>query len=203
MSRRTKFIILGIFLVLLAIPAVYAVLTWQPENPLHFRIVKDQGPQEAFLPRSGLAQAFVVEVRNASSVPVELFGMLLYQQTSAAKSSRAMIGEIGHESLLPPGFTSSGSYDLEPIPPGGTAYYMAQVAEGMDIRHGKVEVFYTWVSLTKGNCMRWTNQMVNLLPMKLQMHMPCIELTEDETIVEVSLLSTSPAPHPDQTPAPQ
>ncbi|RBP36990.1 hypothetical protein DES53_115131 [Roseimicrobium gellanilyticum] len=38
MSRRTKFIIAAIFLVLLAVPAVYLTYTWQPYKPLILRL---------------------------------------------------------------------------------------------------------------------------------------------------------------------
>lgn len=39
MRRRTKLIIIAFFLVLLAIPAAYVVLTWHVADPLRFRYV--------------------------------------------------------------------------------------------------------------------------------------------------------------------
>jgi hypothetical protein len=203
MSRRTKIIIATFFLVLLAIPAVYTVLTWRPENPLRFRIVKDQGLQKPYMPGRGPVQTFVVEVKNASSVPVELFGAFLHQQTSVARSSRDMIGEMYAEPLLLPHLIPSEDYGTGSIPPGGTVYLLANVAQSMDIRLGEVQVSYTWVSRTKGNCVGWSNRIIEHLPSNIQDRTPRIELTKDEATLDVSLLTPSPAHHPTQPSAAQ
>ena len=68
MSRRTKLIILALFLVLLAIPTAYLALTWSPDNPLRFRLVS----QKISVDDPFKHLSMQVEVQNTESVAIYL-----------------------------------------------------------------------------------------------------------------------------------
>jgi hypothetical protein len=67
MSRRTKLLITALFFVLLAIPAVYVILSWSPHEPWRARLVAVQDHQ------GGEKKNLVVEVENTSSVPLCIY----------------------------------------------------------------------------------------------------------------------------------
>jgi hypothetical protein len=77
-SRRAKLLITALFLVLLAVPVVYACLFWSIEHPLRFRCVTvlpeemvqrhSSHPPEPRIP-------FIFEVRNTKPYPVYFPGM--------------------------------------------------------------------------------------------------------------------------------
>ncbi|MEZ0276079.1 MAG: hypothetical protein ACAH88_14320 [Roseimicrobium sp.] len=68
MSRRTKLIITALFLALLAIPAVYAVLTWNPHDPIRVRAL----PGDHTTPFVGMANQPVL-MENTSSIPLRVY----------------------------------------------------------------------------------------------------------------------------------
>jgi hypothetical protein len=78
MSRRTKLLITALFLVLLAIPAVYVIATWSVEHPLRFRCISAL-PEEMVQRSSSLPPQpmvpFIFEVRNTKSYPVHFHGV--------------------------------------------------------------------------------------------------------------------------------
>jgi hypothetical protein len=73
MSRRAKLLITALFLVLLGIPAVYTVLLWSIEQPLHYRYVTAL-PEEMLRGYPNLPPEtcipVVFEVQNTKSYPV-------------------------------------------------------------------------------------------------------------------------------------
>jgi hypothetical protein len=74
MSRRTKLIILAVFLVLLAIPTIYIALTWHPAFPLRF-VVESIDPE----PMKGSSYRHLhVRVENTGPVPVHFYGGFMY-----------------------------------------------------------------------------------------------------------------------------
>ena len=80
MSRRTKLLIAALFLVLLGIPAVYAILTWRPENPLRFRLGTLHRSPESLADRQshrrhGPRTRVSVVVENTSAVPIYMLSM--------------------------------------------------------------------------------------------------------------------------------
>ena len=79
MSRRTKLIILALFLALLSIPGIYIALSWNPPNPFEFSYVGRGAPvMHNFDPRYGeevLCVPFLFEVRNTRPYPIHLWEM--------------------------------------------------------------------------------------------------------------------------------
>lgn len=75
MSRRTKLIILGIFLVLLAIPVVYVAISWHPSNSLQFRLKSIVVfPEDKSDPGVRRISLCVVTVENRHSFPMYFYG---------------------------------------------------------------------------------------------------------------------------------
>ncbi|RBP36931.1 hypothetical protein DES53_11572 [Roseimicrobium gellanilyticum] len=71
MSRRTKLIILALFLVLLAIPMAYVTLTWRPVDPLRFRMLNIETPSK-FHPLEVAHRVLYLEVENTASTTVRM-----------------------------------------------------------------------------------------------------------------------------------
>ena len=70
MSRRTKLIILGIFVVLLGIPIVWGAATWTPSHALSFRVVPLRGPVQRTLQVNKDLVPLGVRVENSSSTAI-------------------------------------------------------------------------------------------------------------------------------------
>ncbi|RBP36946.1 hypothetical protein DES53_11587 [Roseimicrobium gellanilyticum] len=114
MSRRIKFLILALFLVLLAIPLVHLFLTWSPANPLRFQVLSQRNLPEQ--PGSLVHRELHIEVRNTSSTAIRLayavffhhreltrspYGRLELQPETAERSMAS--AELPEEILIPAG----------------------------------------------------------------------------------------------------
>ncbi|RBP45425.1 hypothetical protein DES53_103424 [Roseimicrobium gellanilyticum] len=70
MSRRVKWWIAAIFLLLLTGPVVYLALAWSPENPLRFRVTD---PLTAAAADPTYPQLVEIEVENTTRFPLVFF----------------------------------------------------------------------------------------------------------------------------------
>ena len=160
MSRRTKLLITTIFLVLLAIPVVYIVLTWSPPNPLRFSVVDFHGPPQADVLRMGTPAVSVnLAVENTSSSPVHLYTAVISKPGSRPDSRDLKDASI---------WLWNGKAPV--IRPGGTLYCSMAVREGRyeDVTRGNLEIHYDWISDIRskmGDACRWLGERA---PWKLQ-----------------------------------
>jgi hypothetical protein len=79
MSRRTKLIILALFLVLLAIPAACVALTWSPDDTLRFRIDHLVPPSTE---HPDAYRKLRVSIENTSSAPVHFYGAAMTDESA-------------------------------------------------------------------------------------------------------------------------
>jgi len=84
MSRRTKFLIAALFLVLLGIPLGYVCYSWRVPDPLRFRIVAHEFERD--LDFGGSWNWYYIEVRNTSAIPVYLYTGILYRDSATART---------------------------------------------------------------------------------------------------------------------
>ncbi|QIF01960.1 hypothetical protein [Roseimicrobium sp. ORNL1] len=182
MSRRTKLVLLGIFLVLLAIPAVYFVLNWQPEKPLRFRLVSgaDAG--------TGLPEGnrLVFEIENTSAVPVYLEGIRLVQGGDEA-NRHSRLGSFS---------SRMSSSNPTKIPAHGAVPLKGEVVYIQESRKVPMERFwieYRWTSQPKFLVATPLKRLRLHLPTSIASQMPAVSASVDVTPLEVSGL-TSQAP---------
>ncbi|QIF01964.1 hypothetical protein [Roseimicrobium sp. ORNL1] len=109
MSRRTKLIITALFLVLLVIPVVYVILSWNPHEPWRARLVAVQDHQ------GGEKKEVVIEVENISSVPLCIYIATLDGPGVPPEQSFPLLLEpLGPTAPSPPEL--GGQYSLH-VPP--------------------------------------------------------------------------------------
>ncbi|QIF01953.1 hypothetical protein [Roseimicrobium sp. ORNL1] len=150
MSRRTKLLITLLFLVLLAIPAVYVALTWSPVNPLRIRIAPAAG--RAPLPIEPLGYYVLpIEVENTSSTTVHL----MHVSPSISPPSSTSRGDSAVE--LPFLLNHIRSFSIV-IPPHSTVpAHLTIYRKDLAIAelNGSLWAKYGWVSIRKATTMRF------------------------------------------------
>lgn len=185
MSRRTKYIIAALFLVLLTIPVVYLVLTWSPANPLRFRVEPSTYPDTA--------GDFQVVIENTSSVTVEV------QHFWASF----------HDDL-PPGAPRvsrrSGCWVEQSIAPGAslrTSWIVPPLA--LQTHKGAHWVEYHWRSHAQYTTQRIIDWLTNPLPAYLRHRVPSVppnlDLAPTPTLPKLEPLVKGEGSQP--SPAPQ
>jgi hypothetical protein len=132
MSRRTKLLILAIFLVLMAIPAVHFYFHWRPENPLRFQLVK-AGSSSPLNPHD---QRVPVIVRNSSATPIHL--QFAFITTNKSE-------QVG---VIEPRVWFGSNTNNEVVPPYGTLemYGPAMNWSADALSLGDLHVVYSWDS---------------------------------------------------------
>ncbi|QIF01970.1 hypothetical protein [Roseimicrobium sp. ORNL1] len=141
MSRRVKLIITALFLVLLAIPTVYVILTWSPPNPLRFRLVGYEDPSRKGQFRDSGKLNMIVE--NTSSVPVYVVWATMKRAGNPDSVAdpfsqlREVYGPDDSDSMIIPPHTS-----LPCFCPVLQDEYPASAFEN-------IELFYGWMSANR------------------------------------------------------
>ena len=185
MSRRTKLLITTIFLVLLAIPAVYLVLTWSPERPLRFRLVDLPPP----LPIQDSALQYLdCEVENTSAVPIFLYVTLVESRFGPPSD---LIGR-----LLPSDPYGRGDTGPTEIPARSTVRFQSAVPHQLGIPaswRDRVHIRHTWQSRSEHQASRVIRWVRTRLPEFMGRHVPDIRYHEDFTPLEVISTKADPA----------
>jgi hypothetical protein len=103
MSRRAKLLLTALFLVLLGIPMVYLFLSWEPENPLRFRLLEEKVVID---PDGKNCHAIVrMEVRNTSLAAVQFIWGTFTGESSA--------GEVIFQAAITDYIPSRGTIQME------------------------------------------------------------------------------------------
>lgn len=138
MSHRTKLLIATLFLVLLAIPAAYVILTWTTSDPLRFQIIAYHEPSS---PQAWPAHGKLeLRVENTSHLPVHLDLSSLRREghhpRAAAQLYEVSSPTSGDTLVIPPRSSASCAYKV--LPKIGSSSPWDNVA-----------VSYSWRSGTK------------------------------------------------------
>ncbi|QIF01954.1 hypothetical protein [Roseimicrobium sp. ORNL1] len=157
MSRRTKLIILALFLVLLAIPAAYVALTWHPQNPLHFHLERIHQASE--LDHKG-GRRLRIRVENSSHAEIHLFKVLMEEQGNSPDWVDHS-GFINAESQREQGIQVQEHAII--IPPRSTIHLTGYLRPELlsSAQQGRIAAHYYWNSqiIRKSERgMRWFNQ---------------------------------------------
>ncbi|MEZ0277254.1 MAG: hypothetical protein ACAH88_20245 [Roseimicrobium sp.] len=178
MSRRTKLIILAIFLVLLAIPAAYVICTWHPENPLRFHPV-----EQVEIEPLGVAKdrVFAVSVENTSHAPVRLV-LAFPSWRSRIHEGREDLGVI-RPSYQEHDFRSDKEYLL--IPPRTSRRCTVRVqledVTSFPSTETGMQTSYYWYSDTRGHLVDACDWLREHAPRALHSVIPTFYLHGDET----------------------
>jgi hypothetical protein len=197
MSRRTKFLITALFLVLLAIPVAYVAYTWEPANPLRVRVLRIDTPSV----HSGEPSHRMVhlEMRNSSSAATIRLGYAGVFH----KSGNAFIVTSLDEFIVSPeelvefgGALLASSHKKEVvIPPQGSFLVRAHLPLS-EAETGPLEdctVAYGYSSTTRFRILRFYRGMADLLPLSWRKHifpdpgsghLPEVEFHEARTSLE-------------------
>ncbi|QIF01963.1 hypothetical protein [Roseimicrobium sp. ORNL1] len=165
MSRRTKLILVGIFLVLLAIPAWHVGSNWNPANPIRFRLVSRETLQEI---DGRLMERVEVEVLNTSTSP-------RYIQTTMLKRVKEhydpFLNVLNRGTVIPAGGTLRGGASLP-------------AAKEDSTEPAALVVFYTQASTTRHRVFSWYYWLLGHLPASLQERLwtPAIYVLSETTL---------------------
>jgi hypothetical protein len=140
MSRRTKLIIAALFLVLLAIPVGYVILTWSTPDPLRFRMVSYEDLSDGA--SGGYRGKLNLMVENTSSVPVHIHSAIVQKvdphSVSASNPFSTWIVDVPDDGvLLIPPHASRPCHSL--------GFFGVDSISAFD----HTEVFYIWMTGTR------------------------------------------------------
>ncbi|QIF01966.1 hypothetical protein [Roseimicrobium sp. ORNL1] len=184
MSRRTKLIITALFLVLLAIPVVYAVLTWRPQNPLRFRqlgesVLRDETGKVYYSRK-------LLEVRNISVAPVLcLSGTYSWESPEGEGTffaSWSLGGSTIEERFIPPG----GAIQIELDPPNLMPAEYSKHRQAGEQRSGEGRVHYRWGSRVQASTSSACLWISEKLPESMWNLVPHLDPFEDEIDMDLS-----------------
>jgi len=180
MSRRTKLIILAIFFVLLAIPAVYLAFHWHPRSPLRFRVVETALPPMAYYHTD---TQVTVAVENVTSVPIYLRYMTL-PSPAWAPHMRKVSGAVVSREQRAHKAGPQENYLL--VPAHSTIHTAAFILNERveDARAGKLVAEYKWMSLGKFLIHSVSQWMVRRVPKSMSRFLPEPALGVDATSLE-------------------
>jgi hypothetical protein len=139
MSRRTKVILLAIFVVLLGLPTIYVALTWHPPNPLRFRLLAVY-PDGTL---SGGEKLLRIRIENTSIAPVQFDCAAIDPRSdSLTGGSGSLDPQVQFDGkklhmLSPPTIPSAGAIELNAILDGD----LVDEAE-----QGSLSIQYHWRS---------------------------------------------------------
>ncbi|MEZ0276077.1 MAG: hypothetical protein ACAH88_14310 [Roseimicrobium sp.] len=175
MSRRTKYIIAALFLVLLTVPVVYLFLTWSPERPLRFRLLTPQ-------PKLGeiWTQRCTFEIENTSAVSIYLLkaGWEEVSDPGMQDTYYGSLLNVSHPGLTGPGFYGSQALELAPH-----STVRVESDMGFDPFGGpeveRAMIHHSWVSHPKYVACAMLDDLFTQLPKSLQRFHPTPKLNED------------------------
>ncbi|RBP36991.1 hypothetical protein DES53_115132 [Roseimicrobium gellanilyticum] len=182
MSRRTKLIILGLFLVLLAIPAIYVALTWRISRPVHFRLMHlyPEEHQDEF----GFRMVRM-RVENTNSMPIHVYFVRL-----------EFTGDTPELTMIPPGtidprhqkeagtHAEAGAFIL---PPGRAILATASLQANLvkEAKQGRLSANYYALSQTQKQVSSVFNWLHDLCPAPWWSKFPTFEFPSGSAPVEV------------------
>jgi hypothetical protein len=145
MSRRTKLIIVALFLVLLGIPVWHVGRNWNPPSPLRFRLVSQQSMQD----ESGFQwEELEIEVLNTSTAP-----------------RRIEFISLRHDGFPSDPFANSILKYGTVIPAGGTRHgFIGQGLWTGKSHEPPMLVDYTQASTSRHRILTWYGSLIKLLP---------------------------------------
>lgn len=168
MSRRAKLLITALFLMLLmllAIPVVYTVLTWRPENPLRFHVVGERIEQVP--PYEEKIRVLTLEVENTAPTSIVLgYG---YVELAGVRNKPRILGMLG--GLL----EAKHAFDLPmTIGPRQTVPCELMFDEGVphDTLLEDVMVDYSWRSASLKRVQNFSLWLHEHLPESIHRHVP-------------------------------
>ncbi|QIF00667.1 hypothetical protein [Roseimicrobium sp. ORNL1] len=151
MSRRAKRFVIALFLVLLAVPVIYLVLSWRPADPLEFQATAfwPNPPSEGASTENKNAQGTIdVLIANKGSFPIRFYHGYL-EPVDEPKSSSVILQHAAPIEdpyiTIPPGKfirARSGTWDSLGHPDGG-------------IRSPGIKVRYYWLSAPRAYVDDW------------------------------------------------
>lgn len=219
MSHRARLWFLALFLGLAVIPMAYLMLTWNPPDPLRFRLTRMPGQAHTAIP------LYEVEVVNTRGVPIRLHDGILWldqgDASSKATSSGALVPDRtpffaqfdidatlhGWSSL--PGSTGrqvkiARGYRLYPtrvitIPSHGTRRIRIRVLEGTGLlpQDGQLRLRYIWISQPRHLTDRAISWLRRHAP-ALSPHLPHITPEDTSTTIEFNKADLEPIHPPGQ-----
>lgn len=144
MSRRTKLLIIGLFLVPLGIIVAHGILTWRPENPLRFRVVTIQGAPARF---AEYTTQLGVHVENSSSATIYLKSAHILSRDGSDWGK----GHHGFSEWAGEGVRVGEELEFISIPPHSSIRANLFVTEDRmeDAKAGRLSVRYFWISSTR------------------------------------------------------
>ncbi|QIF01955.1 hypothetical protein [Roseimicrobium sp. ORNL1] len=183
MSRRTKLIILAVFLVLLAIPAAYVALTWSPKDPLRVRLISMDmpGEQDPFK-----QMTMRMELENTSTVPIFVGDVVFRARRKTGVNGDPMFQRI----YL---FSPDGSSNwFHTIAPRSTQLFSADVT-GYDqatVDMDSAEMVYLYESDTEHRINELWSRGIERVPYWITKHLP-----EPLSDSDQAAASIEPPPH--------
>jgi hypothetical protein len=214
MSRRARLGFLALFLGLAVIPMVYLFLTWNPVDPLRFRLTRASGQAHAAIP------LYEVEITNTRGVPIRLhdgtlwmdYGSIWDSQPGAIRPGRTpffaqldiaatLSGWSSHPGSMgrPPKVTRG--YRIYPaqtitIPSHGARRIRIRVLEGTGLlpQDGQLRLRYIWISQSRhltDRAISWVRKHAHAL----SPHLPHLTPEDTSTTIEFNKHELDPI-HP-------
>ncbi|QIF01962.1 hypothetical protein [Roseimicrobium sp. ORNL1] len=152
MSRRIKFILLSIFLLLLAIPAWHVGSNWNPPNPLRFRLVSRENVREI---DGRVMERVEVEVLNTSTSPRYIQATMLKR---VHESYDPFLTVFDSGTVIPAGGTLRGGASLP-------------LAQGDSTEPAPLEIACYQASIARHRLLPWYLWLWTRLPEFLKLHL--------------------------------
>lgn len=178
MSRRFKALLLGTIFLLLAIPAVYIALSWQPEDPIEFRFV------EQYVEESPGSSRHLIELEavNRTPWPVDIYeASLVIRPSSGAEEAlpqdmmdtggtygtgRGTVATLGGLSIEEPPPSPGGlpHHSFHLVPAGGKLQCTVHVHSSAGLSQipaDRLVIVYQWQTKTKeqyGHLVGWLSR---------------------------------------------
>jgi hypothetical protein len=179
MSRRTKLIILVVFLALLGIPVAYVALTWSPNNLLRFVLVEP--PTTIIDPDGNSRRLLKIRVENTGTLPIPVdsasvcsacWGNMPTGVYSGIDLGFEYIGRASQPVTIRPGGAVQGETQLLELDLGDTPEDRAATMRSLHIH-------YHWASNTKRKIAKLVGAAKDLLPDGLRHYLPYPEWNLD------------------------
>jgi hypothetical protein len=198
MSRRTKLIIVVIFLVLLAIPTAYVAISWRPTNPLQFRLKSIVATPESER-GSGLADLVIqVSIKNRSSFPMYFYGAMV-SSPHAPVYRYGSPGSIMTEDLHSSGLGVTRPYRSEVAIPAHGEIEVTGILDPalMDsLQEDYIFVRGAWQSHTRSLAAYTMSWIRDYVPQWARDSIPDLNQIEETAPLETKGHAPSPAPTP-------
>ncbi|RBP36933.1 hypothetical protein DES53_11574 [Roseimicrobium gellanilyticum] len=178
MSRRTKLIILGIFLVLLSIPGIYLFLTWEVEKPLRFRLVGKE--LESIIGTAESGDFVRIEVINTTATGVEMTAAGV--EDGDAPPGTTFAGIIHHMDARPlPGSSASESMLSAH---GHFIFFMKLEKTDNPVNQQNLRIAYGYLTRSKRRALALHDAIEPYLPKFLEGRIPLPVESYEQTLLE-------------------